>query len=224
MDEQSQNAHDELTDQDQFRMSHHMYHLPPRKRRLYKRSAASSRRRGLPPTEYWQRQRISMRRGYYSTFCRIWQGVGSAPKGGGILPSPLPPPLGEVPPQGADEGGSRGCGVLPEVPLICHGFAVPPSPRVGKAEENPPVGHGLPRRCAPRNDGELGIDKRWEAGIMKVGGSPCLLTEVIVSWGTMGGYFFFIWIYLENQRNDADAQNAELNEIRIRDHLHHPLM
>ena len=73
MDEQSQNAHDELTDQDQFRMSHHMYHLPPRKRRLYKRSAASSRKRGLPPTEYWQRQRISMRRGYYSTFCRIWQ-------------------------------------------------------------------------------------------------------------------------------------------------------
>ena len=74
MDEQSQNAHDELTNQDQFRMSHHMYHLPPRKRRLYKRSAASSRRRGLPPTEYWQRQRISMRRGYYSMFCRIWQG------------------------------------------------------------------------------------------------------------------------------------------------------
>ena len=55
MDEQSQNAHDELTDQDQFRMSHHMYHLPPRKRRLYKRSVASSRAmrmRGLPPTEY----------------------------------------------------------------------------------------------------------------------------------------------------------------------------
>ena len=87
MDEQSQNAHDELTDQDQFRMSHHMYHLPPRKRRLYKRSLASSRRRGLPPTEYWQRQRISMRRGYYSTFCRIWQDGGKAPKGG-ILPSP----------------------------------------------------------------------------------------------------------------------------------------
>ena len=87
MDEQSQNAHDELTDQDQFRMSHHMYHLPPRKRRLYKRSAASSRKRGLPPTEYWQRQRISMRRGYYSTFCRIWQDGGKAPKGG-ILQSP----------------------------------------------------------------------------------------------------------------------------------------
>ena len=85
MDEQSQNAHDELTDQDQFRMSHHMYHLPPRKRRLYKRSLASSRAmrmRGLPPTEYWQRQRISMRRGYYSTFCRIWQDGGKAPKGG----------------------------------------------------------------------------------------------------------------------------------------------
>ena len=76
MDEQSQNAHDELTNQDQFRMSHHMYHLPPRKRRLYKRSLASSRAtrmRGLPPTEYWQRQRISMRRRYYSMFCRIWQ-------------------------------------------------------------------------------------------------------------------------------------------------------
>ena len=31
-------------------------------------------------------------------------------------------------------------------------------PRVGKAEENPPAGDGSPRRCAPRNDGELGID------------------------------------------------------------------
>lgn len=39
-----------------------------------KEVSASSRRRGLPPTEYWQRQRISMRRRYYSTFCRIWQG------------------------------------------------------------------------------------------------------------------------------------------------------
>ena len=82
-------------------MSHHMYHLPPRKRRLYKRSAASSRKRGLPPTEYWQRQRISMRRGYYSTFCRIWQDGGKAPKGGGILPSraaPVPPsPIPFVP-------------------------------------------------------------------------------------------------------------------------------
>ena len=76
MDEQSQNAHDELTNQDQFRMSHHMYHLPPRKRRLYKRSVASSRAmrmRGLPPTEYWQRQRISMRQRYYSILCRMWQ-------------------------------------------------------------------------------------------------------------------------------------------------------
>ena len=61
-----------------------------------KEVSASSRKRGLPPTEYWQRQRISMRRGYYSMFCRIWQGVGSAPKGGGILPSraaPVPPPF-----------------------------------------------------------------------------------------------------------------------------------
>ena len=68
-----------------------------------------------------------------------------------------------------------------------------------------------------------GIDKRWKAGIMKVGGSPCLLTEVIVSWGTMGGYFFSIWIYLENQRNDADDQNAELEQVGISHHDITPL-
>ena len=68
-----------------------------------------------------------------------------------------------------------------------------------------------------------GIDKRWKAGIMKVGGSPCLLTEVIVSWGTMGGYFFFIWIHLENQRNDADDQNAELKQVGISHHDITPL-
>ena len=100
MDEQSQNAHDELTDQDQFRMSHHMYHLPPRKRRLYKRSVASSRAmrmRGLPPTEYWQRQRISMRRRYYSTFCRIWQDKRAAPKGGILQSSPTAMPASPIP-------------------------------------------------------------------------------------------------------------------------------
>ena len=133
-----------------------------------------------------------MRRGYYSTFCRIWQDKRAAPKGGN-----------------------------PSV-TGCARATFPPG--WGRQKKIPRVGDGLPRRCAPRNDGELGIDKRWKAGIMKVGGSPCLLTEVIVSWGTMGGYFFFIWIYLENQRNDADDQNAELNEIRIRDHLHHSLM
>ena len=171
MDEQSQNAHDELTDQDQFRMSHHMYHLPPRKRRLYKRSVASSRRRGLPPTEYWQRQRISMRRGYYSTFCRIWQGVGSAPKGGGILPSPRPPclpPWGRCPRRGRMRVGLVGavCSRKSLSSVTASPRHLPP--RVGKAKENPPAGDGSPRRCAPRNDGELGIDKRWEAGIMKI--------------------------------------------------------
>ena len=86
------------------------------------------------------------------------------------------------------------------------------------------VRRAFPQGKAKRKSPMWGIDKRWKAGIMKIGGSPCLLTEVIVSWGTMGGYFFSIWIYLENQRNDADDQDADLNEIRIRDHLHHPLM
>ena len=86
------------------------------------------------------------------------------------------------------------------------------------------VRKAFPWGKAKRKSPMWGIDKRWKAGIMKIGGSPCLLTEVIVSWGTMGGYFFSIWIYLENQRNDADDQDADLNEIRIRDHLHHPLM
>ena len=106
-------------------------------------------------------------------------------------------------------------------PLLCSGGG---KEKCGLLPKEGPPAYRLPRRCAPRNDGELGIDKRWKAGIMKIGGSPCLLTEVIVSWGTMGGYFFSIWIYLENQRNDADDQNTEVKEIRIRDHLHHPLM
>ena len=63
-------------------------------------------------------------------FCRIWQGVGSAPKGGFRSPAlsvscadssptggaklglsgphrPLPPPLGEVPPQGAERASRQ---------------------------------------------------------------------------------------------------------------------
>ena len=69
--------------------------------RRYKEVRPPPAKEGAPPTAYWQRQRISMRRGYYSMFCRIWQGVGSAPKGGGILPSraaPVPPsPIPFVP-------------------------------------------------------------------------------------------------------------------------------
>ena len=126
-----------------------------------KRSAASSRRRGLPPTEYWQRQRISMRRGYYSTFCRIWQGVGGAPKGGGILPSPRPPclpPWGRCPRRGRMRVGLVGavCSRKSLSSVTASPRHLPP--RVGKAKENPPAGDGSPRRCAPRNDGELGID------------------------------------------------------------------
>ena len=86
----------------------------------------------------------------------------------------LPPPRGKVPPQGADEGESHGCGVLPEVPLIRHGFAAPPSPQGGEG-----------RRKSP--GGGLGIDffpyhvilkiKRGAAGRRE----PLGLTEVTVS-------------------------------------------
>ena len=86
----------------------------------------------------------------------------------------LPPPRGKVPPQGADEGESHGCGVLPEVPLIRHGFAAPPFPQGGEG-----------RRKSP--GGGLGIDffpyhvilkiKRGAAGRRE----PLGLTEVTVS-------------------------------------------
>ena len=72
MDEQSQNAHDQLADQNQFRMSHHVYHLLPGKGGEQE-VCSSSQRRDYPPTVYWQRQRISMRQSHYSIICRIWQ-------------------------------------------------------------------------------------------------------------------------------------------------------
>ena len=61
-----------------------------------------------------------------------------------------------------------------------------PSPR-GREKRNPPAGDGLPRRCTPSNDVELGIDffpyhvilkiKRGAAGRRE----PLGLTEVTVS-------------------------------------------
>ena len=71
-----------------------------------------------------------------------------------------------------------------------------------------------------------GIDKRWKAGIMKIRGGaadrrepPHDITVVTVKRVRLGRLLLF---YLENQRNDTHDQNADLNEIRIRDHLHHP--
>ena len=100
-------------------------------------------------------------------------------------------------------------------------------PRVGKAEENPPAGDGSPRRCAPRNDGELGIDffpyhvilkiKRGAAGRRE---PPHDITEVTVKRVRLGRLLLF---YLENQRNDADDQNAELKQVGISHHDTTPL-
>ena len=100
-----------------------------------------------------------------------------------------------------------------------------PSPGVGKAEENPPAGDGLPRRCAPRNDGELGIDffpyhvilkiKRGAAGRRE----PPFTKRSNRTVGTVGRLLLFT---VQEQVNDTNDQDADLNEIRIRDHLHHP--
>ena len=73
LDDQRNDADDQNAELKQVGISDHDI-TPLRCSGGGKEVSASSRRRGLPPTEYWQRQRISMRRGYYSTFCRIWQG------------------------------------------------------------------------------------------------------------------------------------------------------
>ena len=93
---------------------------------------------------------------------------------------------------------------------------------MGKAKENPPAGDGSPRRCAPRNDVELGIDffpyhvilkiKRGAAGRRE---PPHDITEVTVKRVRLGRLLLF---YLENQRNDGYDQNTEVKEIGIRDH------
>ena len=100
MDEQSQNAHDELTDQAS---------------RLPNPGSASA----YPCAE-----------DIIARFVEF-----------GKVRNCLPPPRGKVPPQGADEGGSRGCGVLSRKSLsfvTASPRHLPP--RVGKAKENPPAG------------------------------------------------------------------------------------
>ena len=54
MDEQSQNAHDQLADQNQFRMSHHVYHLLPEKGGEQE-VCSSSHWEGPPAYRHWQR-------------------------------------------------------------------------------------------------------------------------------------------------------------------------
>ncbi len=81
LENQRNDADDQNTELKQVGIGHHAI-TPLRCSGGGTEVSASSRKRGLPPTEYWQRQRISMRRGYCSTFCRIWQDKRAAPKGG----------------------------------------------------------------------------------------------------------------------------------------------
>ena len=115
---------------------------------------------------------------------------GTPPKaeGGFRPPSPLPPPLGEVPPQGAE--------------------------RVSPAKKKSP-------------GGGLGIDffpyhvilkiKRGAAGRRE----PPFTKRSNRTVGTVGRLLLFP---VQEQVNDTNDQDADLNEIRIRDHLHHPLL
>ena len=71
-----------------------------------------------------------------------------------------------------------------------------------------------------------GIDKRWKAGIMKIRGGaagrrepPHDITVVTVKRVRLGRLLLFA---VQEQVHDTNDQDADLNEIRIRDHLHHP--
>ena len=98
----------------------------------------------------------------------------------------------------------------------------------GNANEGPPA-YRLPRRCASRNDGELGIDffpyhvilkiKRGAAGRRE---PPHDITEVTVKRVRLGRLLLFI-IYLDDQGNDADDQNTELKQVGIGHHAITPL-
>ena len=115
----------------------------------------------------------------------------SSPTGGAKLGlsgphRPLPPPLGEVPPQGAE--------------------------RVSPAKKKSP-------------GGGLGIDffpyhvilkiKRGAAGRRE----PPFTKRSNRTVGTVGRLLLFA---VQEQVHDTNDQDADLNEIRIRDHLHHP--
>ena len=72
-----------------------------------------------------------------------------------------------------------------------------------------------------------GIDKRWKAGIMKIkrGAAgrrePPFTKRSNRAVGTVGRLLLFA---VQEQVNDTNDQNADLNEIRIRDHDITPLL
>ena len=86
---------------------------------------------------------------------------------------------------------------------------------------------GFPRQKRKSPGGGLGIDffpyhvilkiKRGAAGRRE---PPHDITEVTVKRVRLGRLLLF---YLENQRNDADDQNAELKQVGISDHAITPL-
>ena len=79
-------------------------------------------------------------------------------------------------------------------------------PRVGKAEENPPAGDGLPRRYAPRNDVELGIDFFPYHVILKIKRGAAGRREPLSSYRVTAerpSLWRLLLFYLENQRNDG---------------------
>ena len=89
------------------------------------------------------------------------------------------------------------------------------------------VRRAFPQGKAKRKSPVWGIDKRWKAGIMKIRGGaagrrepPHDITVVTVKRVRLGRLLLF---YLENQRNDADDQNAELKQVGISHHDTTPL-
>ena len=71
-----------------------------------------------------------------------------------------------------------------------------------------------------------GIDKRWKAGIMKIRGGAAGRREPLSSYRVTAerpSFGRLLLFYLENQRNDADDQNAELEQVGISHHDITPL-
>ena len=98
------------------------------------------------------------------------------------------------------------------------GESLPPGE--GK-KEIPRRGDGLPRRCAPRNDGELGIDFFPYHVILKIKRGAAGRREPLSSYRVTAerpSLWRLLLFNLENQRNDGYDQNTEVKEIGIRDH------
>ena len=93
MDEQSQNAHDELTNQDQFRMSHHITTSPQERGGFIKEV--------WPPPEEGASRLPNT--GSASAYPCAEDIIACFVEFGKVR-NCLPPPRGKVPPQGADEG------------------------------------------------------------------------------------------------------------------------